>query len=272
MSSLPAICTELRLHVVSGVPVVNSRDIAEMFEKQHSHVLRDIDGLVSLAPEAASNFGLSEYRDSSGRSLRCFDMTRDGFTLLAMGFTGPKALQFKLRLIQAFNAMEAALRDAPGEALPPIVTKTFEAIHALTVATHSVRDELVVLSGRVGGFENRLSTTERLIEAALKKKKRPTPTSIGTTVFDTHRLGGRCRRCEEHRVTDETTGERLPFTEIDHALDVSKADPDHIWLLCKPCHVGLTTGRIPRHTVLGRFATYQELRRELPGRQPKLLI
>ncbi|OYX14382.1 MAG: hypothetical protein B7Z15_04150 [Rhizobiales bacterium 32-66-8] len=44
------------------------------------------------APTAASNFGASTYSDPTGRSLRCFDMTRDGFMLFAMGFTGAKAL------------------------------------------------------------------------------------------------------------------------------------------------------------------------------------
>lgn len=93
----------------SGV-FANSRDVAEFFEKRHDHVLRDVDALIAAAPEAAPNFGVSEYRDSTGRRLRCFEMTRDGFTLLAMGFTGSKALQWKLRYIEAFNAMEAQLR------------------------------------------------------------------------------------------------------------------------------------------------------------------
>jgi len=50
--------------------------------------------------------------DGQGIDRRTFDMTRDGFTLLAMGFTGAKALKFKIRYIKAFNAMEAALKES----------------------------------------------------------------------------------------------------------------------------------------------------------------
>ena len=82
---------EIQLPVLSvkdGSVVANSRDVADYFGKQHKHVLRDIDSLINQAAEAGSNFGLSEYRDASGMSLRSFDMDRDGFTLLAMSFTG----------------------------------------------------------------------------------------------------------------------------------------------------------------------------------------
>lgn len=99
-----------------GSVFASSRDVAEFFEKRHDHVLRDIDALVSNAPEAGPNFGetVSERKNPSGGApikSRCFNITRDGFTLLAMGFTGAKALQWKLRYIEAFNAMEAQLRQ-----------------------------------------------------------------------------------------------------------------------------------------------------------------
>ncbi|PSJ53130.1 Rha family transcriptional regulator [Pseudaminobacter soli (ex Li et al. 2025)] len=94
-----------------GQVFANSLDVAEFFGKQHLHVLRDIDTLIGSAPEAASNFGLCPYQAvESGRLYRSFDMTRDGFTLLAMGFTGSSALRFKLAYIAAFNGMEAQLK------------------------------------------------------------------------------------------------------------------------------------------------------------------
>lgn len=82
----------------------NSRDVAEFFEKEHRNVLRDIDNLIATEPEAALNFEQSSWKDTTGRSNRCFDMDQEGFTLLAMGFTGPKALHFKRLYIRAFNA------------------------------------------------------------------------------------------------------------------------------------------------------------------------
>ncbi|WP_367714458.1 Rha family transcriptional regulator [Nitratireductor sp. GISD-1A_MAKvit] len=74
--------------IKDGKVFANSRDVAEFFGKQHMHVLRDIDALIESAPEASSNFGLCPYQAvAGGRMYRAFDMTRDGLTLLAMGFT-----------------------------------------------------------------------------------------------------------------------------------------------------------------------------------------
>ena len=60
------------------------------------------------------NFAPSSYQDQSGRSLRCYDLTRDAFSLLVMGFTGAKATQWKLAYISAFNRMESELRKSSG--------------------------------------------------------------------------------------------------------------------------------------------------------------
>jgi len=88
--------------------VTTSTSIAIDFGKQHGHVLRDIRNL----QKDVSNFGemFSEVMepDSYGRNQSIIYMNRDGFTLLAMGFTGSKALQFKLKYIGAFNEMEKA--------------------------------------------------------------------------------------------------------------------------------------------------------------------
>lgn len=93
----------------------NSLQVAEYFEKSHRHVLDSIRKITEpkngLSEEfSKSNFGLSSYNDTTGRKLPCYCMTRDGFTLLAMGFTGRKALQFKEAYINRFNEMEKFIR------------------------------------------------------------------------------------------------------------------------------------------------------------------
>lgn len=95
-----------------GEVFANSRNVADYFQKRHDHVLRDIDNLLSSgSPKLGSLFVEgSVYHDQARKDVRVFDMTRDGFSLLAMGFTGQKALAFKLNYIAAFNAMEAELR------------------------------------------------------------------------------------------------------------------------------------------------------------------
>lgn len=99
--------------VINGVPMVSSKQIADAFGKTHRHVLRDIYALVGDVERnfGESNFGLSEYTSLQNKKLPCYMMSRDGFALLAMGFTGKKALDWKVKYIQAFNAMEQALLE-----------------------------------------------------------------------------------------------------------------------------------------------------------------
>ena len=94
-----------------GIPLASSLDVAKVFEKEHFHVLRDIENLLKDIPEdfIATNFGLVEYTDAKGEKRPMYNLTRDAFTLLAMGFTGKKAMRFKVLYIETFNAMEKAL-------------------------------------------------------------------------------------------------------------------------------------------------------------------
>lgn len=94
-----------------NTPAVLSTEVAERFQKKHRHILRDIDRLRSILPKSFTepNFGLSEYTDSTGRKLPAYLLTRDAFSLLVMGFTGSAAIRWKLKYIEAFNALEAAV-------------------------------------------------------------------------------------------------------------------------------------------------------------------
>lgn len=95
---------------VSGNDVfTSSTHIAEVFEKRHREVLRTIKAL----PKdnfTERNFALSKYMDITGRTLPMYQITRDGFSLLVMGFTGEQAYRWKIAFIEAFNMMEAELR------------------------------------------------------------------------------------------------------------------------------------------------------------------
>ena len=96
--------------VVDGKPVVTSKQVAAHFGKTHRHVLRDIAKEIETAGEfGKTNFGLSTYTSSQNKILPCYEMTRDGFSLIAMGFTGVEAQQWKIKYIEAFNAMEREL-------------------------------------------------------------------------------------------------------------------------------------------------------------------
>lgn len=94
-----------------GTMVVSSREVAENFEKQHKHVLEKIEELVRAEKSAliGKYFIPSEYRAGTGKNYKEYLLTRDGFSLLVMGFTGTKALEWKLKYIDAFNKMEKVI-------------------------------------------------------------------------------------------------------------------------------------------------------------------
>ena len=104
---------EIALSMQSGEPVASSRQIAENFEKRHDHVMRDIDAIKKDVPNFGEMFFETTAPDSYGREQRAYLMNRDGFTLLAMGFTGKAALEWKLKYIAAFNEMEKKLTEQP---------------------------------------------------------------------------------------------------------------------------------------------------------------
>lgn len=92
------------------VTVVTSLDVAETFEKRHADVLRDIEELGCSDEFRERNFALSKYSvETNKRSYPMYYMTRDGFTILVMGYTGDKAMKFKEAYIKQFNAMERVL-------------------------------------------------------------------------------------------------------------------------------------------------------------------
>ncbi|EGP4952200.1 Rha family transcriptional regulator [Enterococcus faecium] len=94
--------------------VTTSLQVAESFEKKHRHVLSAIDELKEgVAENWADLFWEDTYvHPQNKQSYRIIYMNRDGFSLLAMGFTGKKALNFKLQYIEAFNKMEKEIKGS----------------------------------------------------------------------------------------------------------------------------------------------------------------
>jgi Rha family phage regulatory protein len=89
--------------------------VAEFFEKRHDNVLQDIDKLIDpssgLSEEFIQlNFRSTTYKDSKNRTQKAYALTRDGFTILVMGYTGQKAMKFKELYIKRFNEMECFIK------------------------------------------------------------------------------------------------------------------------------------------------------------------
>ena len=115
--------------------VVSSKDIADHFGKQHKDVLENIHNILA-AENSATKFYQETTYQNRGKYYKEYLMNRDGFSLLAMGFTGKKALQWKLKYIEAFNEMEETLKQGyleepvnPSE----LHCKTYKGVPVITI-------------------------------------------------------------------------------------------------------------------------------------------
>lgn len=96
---------KIALQTKNGVPTASSKQVAEDFERKHCDILAAIRNLVT-ENSVTKPFFISSTYESRGKKYPEYLLTRDGFTLLVMGFTGAKALEWKLKYIEAFNLME----------------------------------------------------------------------------------------------------------------------------------------------------------------------
>lgn len=98
----------------SNQPLTNSKLVAEVFEKEHKNVMQSIRKLMDGTAQNSAvrqMFSESTYLNEQNKEQPMFIMNQDGFTLLAMGFNGKKAMEFKLKYIEAFNAMKRQIEQ-----------------------------------------------------------------------------------------------------------------------------------------------------------------
>ncbi|WP_320008441.1 Rha family transcriptional regulator [Maridesulfovibrio sp.] len=112
------------LSIEKGRPIVSSLSIAEHFGKRHDNIIRDIAKLEIPDNFRLLNFEESSYINGQNKHQPAYNLTRDGFTILVMGFTGKAAMKWKIRYIEAFNAMEKQLLEP--QQLSPTTPASFE--------------------------------------------------------------------------------------------------------------------------------------------------
>lgn len=132
------------VHLTDGEPSCFSYDIAENFAKAHKDVLRVIDRVRDeCGPEFdRRNFTPIDYQDAKGRKYRAYRLTRDGFSLVVMGFTGSRATEWKVKYIDAFNCM----------------AQEIERLRSPDVDLTTIRSEMDALISIVGDVEARISS------------------------------------------------------------------------------------------------------------------
>lgn len=144
-----------------GELVVISRQIAEDFGKQHQHVTQAIENLISENSLLKSMMMESEYTTERGRKYKEYLLTKDGFSLLVMGFTGSRALEWKLKYIEAFNKMEQAIKNPYS-----YLSKEVQAIFALDHKQQQLAIEVKELKDGMPLF----NVECKEIQAAVKRK------------------------------------------------------------------------------------------------------
>nr|DAK56810.1 MAG TPA: regulatory protein [Caudoviricetes sp.] len=148
---------EVELEVVGDQTYTTSLAIANVFNKRHDHIIAKIREL----PQdefTAPIFRVSEYTDKSGRKLPMYEMTKDGFVLLAMGFTGEKAYKFKIEYINAFNRMADEIKRLKFEAY---VNKIAELDAVLIDKTKRHRREISGYKGKLTQANNEIVALRR---------------------------------------------------------------------------------------------------------------
>jgi Rha family phage regulatory protein len=269
----PSLCEEMHVTERDGVPVVNSRYVATTFERRHDHVLRDI-AEIKTSPTLGECLGTSWFLeqvspDAYGRHQPSFDLTRQGLTILCMGWAGERALGFKVRYIQAFDAMEKALayaRDnlAAGFNDP---ARLYSVLRQLAEHDEKAMALLHQLSADMGLCNNNLGNIARKMDHGFKqvlssKRREITQKTRNEIQFVMHRLGGRCPCCGLNDVVD-CLGDKVSGAEFDHFFTNQWANVDAVWLLCDECHAKVTSGVTTHDEMVEHFRSYQTRRRAI---------
>jgi Rha family phage regulatory protein len=265
MSNLPELCSQLRMRSDGRVPVVNSRDVADKFGKDHRNVLRDIRSLLQERSELSAHgwFREASYVSEQGKEQPSFDLTRDGFTLLAMGWTGPKALAFKIQYIAAFNEMEALLKARPdivtGEqflaAIREIVSPLAVRLADQDKSIIRVEEKVDQLGEKVERIDQHLSKGKR----AKLRKFEPQYVYIAWRYY-----GGKCP-VSGVQILDENRNLIRGVAEIDHFYDTDTLSIWNGWVVAKQVNRDLGKGKIPRHSVEPHFKGFQEKLKTMLG-------
>jgi Rha family phage regulatory protein len=195
-----------------GHPVVTSRQIAEDFEKEHNDTKKRIRELAKDMGEISRNyFILSEYKDTMNRTQEEYLITRDGFSLLVMGFTGTKALEWKLKYIEAFNKMESHIKEqqAP-KCLEDVMIQSLLEMKAVKQQLNEVNHRVLQVNEKTEAVQNDLQSMRDVYTLSPNGWRSDTSKLINAIA---NRLGGfdhiRHVREESYKMLDERAGARL---------------------------------------------------------------
>ena len=202
--------------------ITTSLLVAETFEKEHRNVLKSIRKLMSATNVAvAQMFDETTYVNEQGKEQPMFFMNRDGFTLLAMGFSGEKALKFKVDYINAFNKMEAELKSqqtkqlSAAESLLQSVQLLVAHERQLAILEHNQKNMQGAISSlydKVYGMQFQTNMIEQKLNNEIDRYTvigYCTAHNIPMTLTEASIIGGMCSRmCKKRNIPLEPMADR----------------------------------------------------------------
>lgn len=177
------------VHQSNGVLVTTSRNIAEVFGKEHKNVLADIRSLLETNSDkefSRLNFQPSEFTTERGKTYQEYLLTRDGTMLLVMGYNGAKALELKTAYIKCFNEMEQRLKNLQLEEEKKDIplTEVIQATAILLKEADIEKNQLVLALDKVAKAETgrSLLTMAQVKLVADTQNQLYTPTQLGKEI------------------------------------------------------------------------------------------
>ena len=203
-----------------GQLVVTSRQVAEDFDKRHSDVLEKIEELIKTENSVMTMFIESSYKAGTGKDYKEYLITRDGFSLLVMGFTGAKALQWKLKYIEAFNKMEQALREKPRL----LTAKEELKLHYEVLEEHE--EKLTKIDNKIDNLENNMPLFNvecKELQAVVRKKGIETLGGKGSQAYKDNSIRGKVYADIQHQLKREfgvTRYEAIKRSQLELAKEI----------------------------------------------------
>ena len=197
-----------------GELVVTSRQVAEDFGKQHQHVTQAIENLISENSLLKSMMMESEYTTERGRKYKEYLLTRDGFSLLVMGFTGSRALEWKLKYIEAFNQMEQAIKNPYAH-----LSKELQAIFTLDIEQQRIKSDVKELKEGMPLF----NVECKELQALVRKKGIEILGGKVTPAYKDNSIRGKVYSDIQHQIKREfgvTRYEAIKRIQLDKAKEI----------------------------------------------------
>ncbi len=152
--------------IENGRPATDSLTVAQVFDKSHDKVLRDIRELGCSEEFRLANFGESSYTNSQGRQMPRYIMTEQGFTLLVMGYTGQRAMEFKEKYITEFHRMREQLHQltAPSYMIADPILRAERWIEE-EKQRQRLETEKLMLQQRVAEYEPKITYLDQILQS-----------------------------------------------------------------------------------------------------------